>query len=187
METQHLKIAIFAGGCFWCTEAAFAGLQGVASVMPGYIGGMPETATYREVCKGGTGHREAVKVIYDPARTDYEALLEIFWASIDPTDAGGQFYDRGTQYQTAIFYMDEGQRVAAERSKSLAEQRTGSIIATAILPATTFYAAETEHHAYYRRNSLHYQSYKEASGREAKLKRIWGKGEGESQATDVEN
>ena len=169
--TEGAKEAIFAGGCFWCIEAAFELMPGVAEAISGYTGGTIENPTYEEVSSGTTGHFEAVLVRYDPREITYEALLEQFWRSINPTDAGGQFYDRGSQYFTAVFYLDEAQRVSAEASK-LALEESGVFdepIVTQILPAETFYIAEEYHQDYFQNYLAQYKRYSVGSGREAYL------------------
>lgn len=155
---KGLKKATFAGGCFWCMEAPFDSLEGVVQVTVGYTGGQTKNPTYEQVSAGGTGHAEAVEIVYDPARVAYEALLEIFWRNIDPTTLNRQFCDAGTQYRTAIFYHDEKQRLLAERSKEALEKsaRLPGRIVTEITPASTFYAAEEYHQHYYKKNPLRY-------------------------------
>ncbi len=167
--------AIFAGGCFWCMVQPFARVNGVREVIAGYIGGHTEYPTYDEVCTGTTGHYEAVRVEYDPEVVSYETLVEVFWRQIDPTDRKGQFADKGTQYRSAIFYIDEGQRQTAEESKrQLNESRKfKEPVATAILPATEFYPAEHYHQDYYLKNPEHYKRYKVSSGRDPYLKKTW--------------
>jgi peptide methionine sulfoxide reductase msrA/msrB len=177
--------AIFAGGCFWCMEAPFEKLDGVLQVVSGYTGGPEIDPTYEEVGSGRTGHREAVQVTYDPEKMTYERLLDVFWRQIDPADAGGQFADRGTQYMTAIFVKSDDDRKMAEASRAKLE-RSGKFskpIATEILPAGPFYAAEQYHQDYYIKNSDHYKRYRAGSGREAFLKRTWG-GEVEKMRSD---
>jgi peptide methionine sulfoxide reductase msrA/msrB len=166
--------AVFAGGCFWCMEPPFANLPGVIEVSAGYCGGKANP-TYEEVSSGRTGHLEAVRVIYDPAKISYEELLTVFWRQIDPTDASGQFADRGSQYHTAIFYGDEQERQAAEDSKRELEisGRFTAPVQTAILPLQIFYAAEEYHQDYSWKNPRRYQAYKEGSGRAAFLRRAW--------------
>ncbi|MCX7668116.1 MAG: peptide-methionine (S)-S-oxide reductase MsrA, partial [Atribacterota bacterium] len=141
---KNLEKATFAGGCFWCIESAFEKVPGVVKAISGYTGGHKEHPTYEEVCTGETGHFEAVEITYDPEKISYQELLHIFWQNIDPTDPGGQFVDRGSQYRTAIFYHTESQRVAAEKSKEALEKsgRFSKPIVTEILPASTFYPAE---------------------------------------------
>ena len=176
-EKDDLAKATFAGGCFWCMEAAFKLQPGVVSAVSGYTGGHTENPTYEAVTSGMTGHYEAVEVTYDPSKITYERLVEIFWHNIDPTDAYGQFADKGTQYKTAIFYHDETQRrLAAQAKKDLADSgKFDKPIATAILPAAKFYAAEEYHQDYYVKNPAHYQLYKKGSGREKRLEEMWSK------------
>jgi peptide-methionine (S)-S-oxide reductase len=168
--------AIFAGGCFWCEETAFEGLDGVLSVTSGYTGGQTRTPTYEQVSSGSTGHAESVEVVYDSGKISYERLLEVFWHNVDPFDGGGQFCDRGTQYRSAIFYRGEAQRKAAEESlHKLEEQpRFKGKIATQIVPASTFYPAEAYHQDFYKKNPVRYNSYRTGCGRDARLKQIWG-------------
>lgn len=174
-DRSNLKQATFAGGCFWCMEPPYEKIDGVVSVIAGYTGGQTEDPTYDEVAAGGTGHREAVQITFDPDRTSYSALLDIFWRSVDPTDQGGQFADRGEQYRTAIYYHDEAQRAEAERSKADLEAsgRFSRPIKTEILPFRSFYPAEEHHQDYYRKNPVHYGLYKIGSGREGFLKKTW--------------
>ena len=153
-ENRNVEKATFAGGCFWCMEAAFKLQPGVVSAVSGYTGGQTENPTYEAVTSGTTGHYEAVEVTYDPSKISYERLLEVFWHNIDPTDVYGQFADKGTQYKTAIFYHNETQRLlAAQAKKDLADSgRFDKPIATAILPAAKFYAAEEYHQDYLQKN-----------------------------------
>src|SRR5690606_13966320 len=150
---------------------------GIKKIISGYTGGHTENPTYEEVCTGTTGHFEAVQIVFDPNLMPYEKLLEIFWRQIDPTDPDGQFYDRGPQYRTAIFYHNEKQKQAAERSKKQLEEsgKFDKPIATLILPASTFYPAEDYHQNYHKKNPLHYRMYRQGSGREAFIKKYWGK------------
>jgi peptide methionine sulfoxide reductase msrA/msrB len=167
--------AVFAGGCFWCTEADFEKVDGVIDAVSGYTGGSTVDPTYEQVSSGGTGHVEAVKVIYDPSRVSYAQLLQVFWRHVDPTDAGGQFVDRGSQYRSAIFYADDAQRQAAEASKEAlaAERRFDRPIVTEILPLGPFYPAETYHQDYYKKNPLRYRYYRAGSGRDQFLEKAW--------------
>ncbi|MBF0122949.1 MAG: peptide-methionine (S)-S-oxide reductase MsrA [Candidatus Omnitrophica bacterium] len=176
-SSGELKKAIFAGGCFWCMQPPFDQIPGVVETTVGYTGGRNPNPTYEEVSRGDSGHVEAIEVTYDPAATDFNQLLSIFWQTIDPTDTGGQFADQGTQYKSAIFYMDEGQKNLAEASKNIlaASGRFKKPIATQILPAQPFYSAEEYHQKYYKKNVLHYNLYKKGSGREEFLKRTWEK------------
>jgi len=182
MNERHekLRTATFAGGCFWCVEADFEKVEGVVDVISGYTGGHKENPTYEEVSAGGTGHVEAVQVIYDPQKVSYKELLDYFWRHVDPTDPGGQFLDRGSQYRTAIFYHDEEQRRLAEESKGELERsgRLAKPIVTEILPFTKFYRAEDYHQDYYKTHALRYQFYRWNSGRDQVLTKVWGGGKG---------
>jgi peptide methionine sulfoxide reductase msrA/msrB len=172
-----IKIATFAGGCFWCVQSPYEALVGVTEVAAGYTGGQKATATYEEVSSGKTGHLEAVEVHYDPSLVSYKDLLEVFWRQIDPTDAGGQFADRGSQYHTAIFYHDDEQRRAATESKA-ALARSGRFakpVVTPILPTMPFYRAEDYHQRYAKKNPSHYERYRVGSGRAGYLQTVWGK------------
>jgi peptide methionine sulfoxide reductase msrA/msrB len=169
-DTKYEK-ATFAGGCFWCMEPVFHTMDGVTDVVSGYTGGQKENPSYEDVSSGMTGHAEAVEVTYDPSKVAYSDLLDVFWQSIDPTDPGGQFADRGSQYKTAIFYHDDKQKAAAEGSKEALE-RSGKFdkpIATAVIKASKFYPAETYHQDYSKKNPEQYKRYKTGSGREAYL------------------
>ncbi|MBN1822840.1 MAG: peptide-methionine (S)-S-oxide reductase MsrA [Endomicrobiales bacterium] len=170
------ETATFAGGCFWCMESPFEELDGVNEVVSGYTGGKTENPTYEEVCSGKTGHLEAVEIKFDPQKVSYEKLLDKFWRQIDPTDAGGQFADRGSQYQTAIFYHSAEQKRQAERSKKQIEEsrKFSKPIATRILEAGIFYKAEDYHQGYCRLNPERYKRYRALSGREDYLKKTWG-------------
>jgi peptide methionine sulfoxide reductase msrA/msrB len=172
-----LAKATFAGGCFWCMEPPFEKLGGVQRVTSGYTGGPEKGPSYKEVSSGRTGHVEAVQVEFDPTVISYEYLLKVFWRQIDPTDGGGQFADRGTQYQTAIFVHDRAQRKLAEASKRELE-KSGVFkkpIVTPIRAATSFYAAESYHQDYYKKNPTGYKRYRRGSGREGFLEAVWGK------------
>jgi peptide methionine sulfoxide reductase msrA/msrB len=168
--------AIFAGGCFWCEETAFEGLDGVLSVTSGYTGGSKMNPTYEQVSAGITGHAESVRVVYEPAKISYTRLLEVFWHSVDPLQKDGQFCDHGTQYRSAIFALDDTQRLAAEESKRKleAEPRFKGKIATQIVAASVFYPAEDYHQDYYKKDPVRYHSYREGCGRDARLREIWG-------------
>jgi peptide methionine sulfoxide reductase msrA/msrB len=173
--------AVFAGGCFWCTESDFEKIDGVIEVISGYTGGSEPDPTYEQVASGRTGHVEAVKVIYDPKRLSYEQLLDIFWRHIDPTDAGGQFVDRGAQYRSAVFYRTESERELAEASKSklIASGRFSAPLATEIRNLDTFHPAEEYHQDYYKTNPLRYRLYRSNSGRDQFLERVWASSETE--------
>ncbi len=169
--------ALFAGGCFWCIESAFKEVPGVLQVVSGYTGGTRVQPTYEEVSRGTSGHYEAVEITYDPQKVTYPQLLEVFWRQIDPTDDGGQFADRGTQYRTAIFYADASQKQLAEASKdALARSGVfGKPIVTRVLPAQPFYPAEGYHQEYAHKNPQAYQRYRTGSGRQAFLDKTWGR------------
>jgi methionine-S-sulfoxide reductase len=170
-----LARATFAGGCFWCMEPPFDKLEGVVSTTSGYTGGQVENPSYEQVSDGGTGHLESVQVLYDPAKISYEKLLEVFWMNVDPTDAGGQFCDRGEQYQTAIFFHDEEQRRLAEESKQklIDSGRLQKPIVTPVRPATPFYPAEEYHQDYYKKNPIRYKFYRSGCGRDRVLEKLW--------------
>ncbi|GAB6058061.1 peptide-methionine (R)-S-oxide reductase MsrB [Desulfonatronum parangueonense] len=178
-ESRNHGLATLAGGCFWCLEADIKKLAGVQEAISGYTGGNVDNPTYEQVTGGRTGHYEAVQVRFDPTVTSYEQILEAFWRSIDPTDQGGQFADRGSQYKTAIFYHDEEQRAAAEASKkALGDSgKFSRPIATEILPAGKFYAAEGYHQNYSDTNPEHYQRYRVLSGRQPFLDKHWSESE----------
>ncbi|MBF0485388.1 MAG: peptide-methionine (S)-S-oxide reductase MsrA [Candidatus Omnitrophica bacterium] len=174
-DAKNLKTAIFAGGCFWCMQPPYDKLPGVISTTVGYTGGAKPNPSYEEVSSGKTGHLEAVQVLYDSSKTSYRDLLKVFWLSIDPTDPRGQFADQGSQYETAIFYADEEQKRLAEESRQelAASGRFSKPIVTQILLARPFYPAEQYHQKYYQKNSLHYNLYRQGSGREGYLERVW--------------
>ncbi|MFF2480141.1 peptide-methionine (S)-S-oxide reductase MsrA [Paenibacillus sp. NPDC058071] len=167
--------AMFAGGCFWCMVSPFEETPGILSVVSGYSGGHKENPTYEEVCSETTGHAEVVHITFDPAIYTYEKLLEVFWRQIDPTDAGGQFHDRGESYRSAIFYYSEEQRAAAEASKQALQEsgRFDKPIVTAIEPAKPFYPAEDYHQGYHHTNPLRYKMYRKGSGRDAFIDSHW--------------
>ena len=167
--------ATFAGGCFWCMVKPFDEQPGIQSVVSGYTGGTKENPTYEEVTTGTTGHVEAVQITFDPEIYPYEKLVDLFWKQIDPTDAGGQFHDRGSSYQTAIFYHNDRQKEIAEASKKALEEsgRFKDPIVVPIRPATTFYPAEDYHQDYYKKNPRHYERYNEGSGRKAFIEKHW--------------
>ncbi|MEP6770120.1 MAG: peptide-methionine (S)-S-oxide reductase MsrA [Acidobacteriota bacterium] len=176
MPSQPPAKAVFAGGCFWCEETAFEGVPGVFSVTSGHTGGQKKNPTYEEVSSGGTGHAESVEVAYDPAKISYEKLLEIFWHNVDPLQANAQFCDHGSQYRSAIFYLDETQHRAAEESKRKLEEepRFKGKIVTQIVAASTFYPAEEYHQDFYKKSPARYHQYRDGCGRDARLKQLWG-------------
>lgn len=169
----NAKTAIFAGGCFWCMEPPFDRTPGVLATDPGYSGGNTPNPTYATL--KGSGHREVMRVTYDPNVVSYEKLLKVFWQNIDPLDGGGQLYDRGETYKTAVYYDGEAEHKAADESKALVEKALGQKVATEILPAKPFTLAEAEHMDYYRKNPLHYNAYKLGSGREKRMNELWAK------------
>jgi peptide-methionine (S)-S-oxide reductase len=168
--------ATFAGGCFWCMEPPFEKLEGVLSVTVGYTGGTVERPTYEQVSAGGTGHAESVQILYEPSKISYEKLLDVFWHNVDPTDASGQFCDRGSQYRPVIFAHDEEQRRLAEASKAALEKSRpfpGPIVVQ-IVPATTFWPAEEYHQHYHTKNPIRYRYYRFGCGRDRRLAQLWG-------------
>ncbi|MBA2491275.1 MAG: peptide-methionine (S)-S-oxide reductase MsrA [Gammaproteobacteria bacterium] len=168
--------AIFAGGCFWCMEPPYDKLAGVTATVSGYTGGELDNPTYEQVSAGGTGHAEAVQIIYDPKKVSYEKLLDVFWHNIDPLDADGQFCDRGDSYRSAIFYQNDQEKRLAQASKHALEKsgRFDQPIATEIVPASQFYKAEDYHQDYYQKNSLRYKFYRYSCGRDGRLEELWG-------------
>lgn len=168
------KEAVFAGGCFWCLEGPFDALPGVLETEAGYTGGQIPNPTYEQVSSGTSGHIEAMRVKYDPELVDFGKLLDVFWRNIDPTDAGGQFCDRGPQYRSAVFFADEAEESIAWASKAQLEAVRGFKIVTEILPRTEFYAAEEYHQDYYKKNPLRYHFYRQGCGRDQRLRQLWG-------------
>jgi peptide-methionine (S)-S-oxide reductase len=171
------ETAIFAGGCFWCVEADFDKVAGVISTTSGYTGGHTANPSYEDVGHGGTGHAEAVEIVYDPAKVSYARLLDVFWHNIDPLVKDRQFCDRGRQYRTAVFYRDDAQRRLAEASKAAVEARFKQPVYTEITAAGPFYRAEEYHQDYYLKNPIRYQFYRFNCGRDARLEELWGKKE----------
>lgn len=169
--------AYFAGGCFWCMEEAFEKVEGVVSVVSGYMGGTGANPTYEEVSAGRTGHAESVEVTYDPTRVTYQKLLDAFWHNVDPLTPNAQFCDHGSQYRSAVFYSTEDEKRQAEESKTVIEQtkKFPAPIVTQLTPAATFYPAEDYHQDYYKKNPLRYKYYKYGCGRAARLEALWGK------------
>ena len=177
INPKNVEKATFAGGCFWCTESDFEKIDGVLEVVSGYTGGDEENPTYEQVSYGRTGHYEAVQVLYDSEKITYSALLEVFWRHVDPTDAGGQFVDRGLQYRSAIFYHNEDQKAAAEQSREKMD-KSGVFkrpIVTEIIPLKKFYMAEEYHQDYYKKSPRRYKMYRSGSGRDQFIESIWEK------------
>lgn len=176
-ETQkNYAMATFAGGCFWCMEPPFDKLKGVISTTSGYMGGHIDNPSYKQVSRGGSGHTEVMQVVYDPNQISYEKLLKTFWHNVDPTDAGGQFCDRGNQYRTSIFYHNAEQKELAQQSKETlkSDKPFASKIVTPIVAASTFYPAEDYHQDYYQKNPIRYKYYRYSCGRDARLESLWG-------------
>ena len=178
--------AVVAGGCFWCVESDFEKVKGVSGVVSGYTGGTTANPTYKAVTAGGTGHYEAVEITYDPAQINYAQILNLFLRSIDPTDAGGQFCDRGDSYRTAIFVSDKAEQAAAQKAIADAQAQLGRNVVTPVLSASKFTKAEEYHQDYYRKSELvltrrgpkskaeAYKFYRDACGRDQKVKALWG-------------
>jgi peptide methionine sulfoxide reductase msrA/msrB len=187
VNKENLATATFAGGCFWCVESDFEKVNGVVDVISGYAGGHVKNPTYKDVSSGGTGHLEVVQVHYDPDTIRYEALLDIFWRHVNPTDPGGQFADRGPQYRTAIFYHTEEQRRAATLSKKEldASGKFDKPIATEIIKFSEFYEAETYHQDYYKKNPIRYKFYRKGSGRDRFLQSVWDQSDDEEKERPV--
>lgn len=186
VRAQVTEVLTVAGGCFWCVESDFESVPGVIEAVSGYTGGKTQSPTYKEVTRGGTGHYEAVQIIFDPAKVSRKRLLELFLRSVDPTDAGGQFCDRGDSYRTAIFVSNKEENGLAKQVKAEAQDALGRKIVTPILAARTFYKAEDYHQDYYKGQSLvftrfgpkrqaeAYKRYRQACGRDAKVAQLWG-------------
>ena len=174
-KTNQSEVATFAGGCFWCMEAAFEGLHGIVDVVSGYSGGKENNPTYTAVSMGKTSHKEAIQIKYDPKKITYQELLDLFWKQIDPTDDGGQFVDRGPQYRTAIFYHNQTQKQLAEKSKVALTKSSkfDKPIVTEILSFDKFYLAEEYHQDYSKKRTLAYKIYEKGSGRPQYKKKVW--------------
>jgi peptide-methionine (S)-S-oxide reductase len=169
-----LELATFAGGCFWCVESDFDAVSGVVSTTSGYTGGRLTSPSYEQVSRGGTGHAEAVEIVFDPAVVSYEALLDRFWHNVDPFVAHRQFCDVGDQYRPEIFVHSDTQRAAAERSKARMQARFREPIVVDVTDATAFYPAEAYHQDYHQKHALQYRFYRWSCGRDARLNAIWG-------------
>ncbi|MCG7572681.1 peptide-methionine (S)-S-oxide reductase MsrA [Phaeobacter sp. CNT1-3] len=185
-EAAQKEELIVAGGCFWCVESDFESVPGVIEAVSGYTGGHVENPSYKQIGKGGTGHYEAVSITFDPAKVSRDQLLNMFFRSVDPTDAGGQFCDRGESYRTAVFVSNPAEKAAAEKAKKSAQSALGQKIVTPILDAKTFYTAEKYHQDYYKgskivitrfgplKQSKAYKRYRDACGRDQRVKALWG-------------
>ena len=171
-----IETALFAGGCFWCMEHPYENQPGISKALSGYTGGKKQNPTYNQVASGSTQHVEAVEIHFDPEVISYNDLLQIFWRNVDPTDAGGQFVDRGKQYTTGIFYKNNQQKKSAEQSKKRLEGKNlfNKKIITKIVPAGKFYPAEEYHQDFFKKNYIRYRVYRAGSGRDEFIKRIWG-------------
>lgn len=176
-QNESYERAVFAGGCFWCVQPPFDHLDGVVTTTVGYTGGPEKNPTYKEVAYGKTGHTEAIEVIYDPDKVSYEKLVSVFWMTFDPTDADGQFYDRGQQYRPGIFYLNDDQRKIAEKSKKKLQEsgRFNKPIVVEITEANEFWDAEEYHQMYYLKKPAHYKSYRIGSGRDKFIEKHWRK------------
>ena len=173
-EAPGYAQATFAGGCFWCMEPPFDKLDGVVATISGYTAGETANPTYEQVSAGGTGHTEAVRILYDPSRISYEDLLEVYWRNVDPVDAEGQFCDRGTQYRSGVYTHGPEQHALALASRERVQQTLQQNIVTEVIPATAFYAAEGYHQDYYEKNPLRYKYYRNGCGRDRRLQELWG-------------
>ncbi|MEM9911313.1 MAG: peptide-methionine (S)-S-oxide reductase MsrA [Pseudomonadota bacterium] len=185
-KASDKEVLTVAGGCFWCVESDFERVAGVKDVVSGFTGGTVADPTYKQVVRGGTGHYEAVQITFDPARVTRNQILSMFFRSVDPTDGGGQFCDRGDAYRTAIFPTNEDQRIAAERAKADAEAELGQKIVTPIMDGGAFYEAEAYHQDYYKSDQIiitrfgprskasAYKSYRKACGRDQRVDELWG-------------
>ena len=173
-SAQELQKAVFAGGCFWCVESDFDQIPGVVATVSGFTGGTTSDPSYPQVTAGGTGHYEAVEITYDSSTVSYEELLTAFWHSVDPTDDGGQFCDRGKSYETAVFVANELERSVAEASKAAAQDMIDNPIVTPILATGPFYAAEEYHQDYYTKNPIRYKFYRWNCGRNQRVEEVWG-------------
>jgi len=174
--SHNTKTLVVAGGCFWCVESDFEKHKGVISAESGYTGGTTENPTYKEVTYKETGHFEAAKIVYDPKQVSLKELVDFYWKTIDPTDARGQFCDKGTSYKSALFYQDDQQKKVFDESLASLQKTkpfAGDIV-TEILPLTTFYSAENYHQDYYKKNSFRYKLYRSGCGRDKRIKRLWG-------------
>ena len=174
---ERQAVATFAAGCFWCVESDFDKVEGVISTTSGYTGGKVPNPTYKQVSAGGTGHTEAVKIVYDPSKVTYAKLLDVFWRNVDPLAKDRQFCDVGDHYRSAIFFHDEEQRQLAEASKKKVAPRLNAPIQTQIVPAAAFYEAEDYHQDYYKKNAVRYNFYRWNCGRDQRLEQLWGKSE----------
>jgi|CXWL01.1.fsa_nt_gi peptide-methionine (S)-S-oxide reductase len=175
VKSGELVDAVFAGGCFWCMEGPFEKLDGVVAAISGYSGGDVVDPIYEQVGTGRTGHAEAVRVIYDPKKVSFAALVAVFWKNIDPLQANGQFCDLGPEYRSALFYGNDAEKATAELTRDTVAEKLGKTLATEIVPRKPFYAAEAYHQDFYRTNPEHYHRYRAGCGRDDRLRELWGK------------
>lgn len=173
-SADNTKTAVFAGGCFWSMESAFDDVKGVVRTEAGFSGGTVKNPSYEQVSQGDTGHREAVQVTYDPSIISYDALLDVYWHSIDPTDERGQFCDKGSEYRSAVFYSSDAEKKSDEASKAAVAKELGKDVATDVLAAAPFYPAEDYHQQYHKKNPTAYGMYRRGCGRDNSLRGIWG-------------
>lgn len=175
--TPKYETATFAGGCFWCMEPPYDALEGVISTTAGYTGGKETDPSYKQVSRGRTGHTEAIQIIYDPEKVSYAKLLDTYWHNIDPTDATGQFCDKGSQYRSEIFFHNKTQQQLAVQSKNALQELKPfkEPVVTQVTMATAFYPAEDYHQDYYQRNPIRYKYYRYGCGRDQRLEALWGK------------
>jgi peptide-methionine (S)-S-oxide reductase len=166
--------AIFAGGCFWCVESDFDKLPGVTGTISGYTGGREANPTYEQVSAHQTGHVEAVKISYDPARVSFEKLVDYFFHHVDPLTANAQFCDHGPQYRTVIFYNGDAERKTILAVKAKLEKKIGKSFVTEVTPASAFYPAEGYHQDYYQKNPIRYKYYRTSCGRDSRVREVWG-------------
>ncbi len=171
---ENRQTTVFAGGCFWCVESDFDQVEGVVATVSGYSGGESEDPSYRTVSAGGSGHYEVVQITYDADLVSYERLVHLFFRSVDPTDAGGQFCDRGESYRTALFVSTEAEKEIAETARARAEAYLGQRITTPVLPVAAFWPAEDYHQDYYLKNPLRYKFYRSRCGRDRRVNALWG-------------
>lgn len=182
-DSASIETAIFAGGCFWCVESDYEKLPGVVAAVSGYTGGAAETANYKQVSYTETGHYEAVKISYDATKISFQQLVDYFWLTIDPTDADGQFCDKGSSYKSAIFYANDAEKevIVGSLVELDSKKEFDAPIVTEILPRQPFYDAEDYHQNYYRENPIRYRYYRNGCGRDKRLKALWGKNAGGKQ------
>lgn len=174
MRAEDIRTTVLAGGCFWCVESDFDRVEGVLETISGYTGGNVENPTYKQVVRGRTGHAEAVQITYDADVVSYRRLLELYWRSVDPTDAGGQFCDRGDSYRTEVYVQNAEERAVAEATRREAAEVLDAPVVTEIVDLTAFYPAEEYHQNFYLKSPVRYKTYRKGCGRDARIMSIWG-------------